>query len=161
MISERIGNVLNTQINKEFYSAYLYLSVAVFFNSISLFGFEHWCKDQAKEEISHGMKFFNFVLQNGGKIELKQITPPDITFKTTIDTFKIIYNHEKHISESINNIALLAEEENERLTGIFLNEFIIEQAEEEQTVNDILTKLRLYGDEKCFVYQLDKELLER
>jgi ferritin len=161
MISERINNVLNTQINKEFYSAYLYLSMGAFFHTGGLHGFANWCEVQAKEEVGHGMIIFNYINEVKGIIELLQINPPEINLKTPLDVFKAVLNHEKHITESINSIALIAEEENDTITRQFIDVFVAEQREEEDSVNAILDKLKLFGDSKSVLFEMDRELAKR
>ena len=161
MLSERINNALNTQINKEFFSAYLYLSMAHYFSDLGLDGFGHWCKKQAEEEVSHGMDIFTFLTELNCKIELTQITTPEANFKTPIDTVKEIVSHEKYITESIKSIAILAREENAFTTQNFLECMLKEQIEEEKTSYKIFTQLKLYGECKSAMYLLDKELAQK
>lgn len=161
MFSERINNALNTQINKEFYSAYLYLSMAHYFNENGLIGFGHWCKKQAAEEVNHGMMVFNFMTSMNGKIELVQIATPESIFHSPIETTKQILAHEKHITEVIRNIAIMAKEENAFSTQNFLEQMLKEQIEEEETAYNIYTKLKLYGECKSAMYLIDKELSQR
>lgn len=161
MISERINNALNTQVNKEFYSAYLYLSMANYFYGLGLSGFGHWCKKQAEEEVNHGMLVFNFMTSMNGKIELVQIATPESIFHSPIETVKQILSHEKHITEVIRNIAIMSKEENDFSTQHFLEKMLDEQIEEEETAYNIYTKLKLYGECKSALFMLDKELGQR
>ena len=161
MFSARINNALNTQINKEFYSAYLYLSMAHYFESNGLSGFSHWCKKQAKEEVQHGMNIFNFMTELNGKIELLQISAPESIFQSPLETAKEILTHEKQVTESIRNIAIMAKEENAFTTQNFLEKMLIEQIEEEESAYKIYTKMKLFGDSKSALYLIDKELAKR
>ncbi len=161
MLSERINNALNTQINKEFFSAYLYLSMAHYFHELSLDGFGHWCTKQAEEEVSHGMNIFNFLTDLNGKIELTQITTPDANFKSPIETIKEIVTHEKHITEALKSITIIAREENAFATQSFLEGMLREQVEEEKTSYKIYTQLKLFGECKSALYFIDKELGQR
>ncbi len=161
MLSERINNALNTQINKEFFSAYLYLSMSNYFNGLGLEGFGHWCKKQAEEEVSHGMDIFNFLTDLNGKIEFTQITTPESNFRNPIDTIKEIVSHEKYITETIKSITIMAKEENAFTTQNFLECMLQEQIEEEKTSYKIYTQLKLFGESKTAMYLLDKELAQR
>lgn len=161
MLSERINSALNTQINKEFYSAYLYLSMAHYFLEIGLSGFGHWCKKQAEEEINHGMKIFNFLTSLNGKIELMQISTPDNTFLSPLETTKQILMHEKQVTEAIRNITIMAKEENAFTAQHFLEGMLDEQIEEEETAYSVYTKLKLFGESKSAMYLIDDELSKR
>ena len=99
MISEKVQNVLNSQINKEFYSAYLYLAMSAFFDEIGLFGFSNWTKVQAREEIDHGMILFDYVIERDGSVNLDKIDAPDRSFENPIQVFDKILEHEKSVTE--------------------------------------------------------------
>ena len=160
-MNNKIAELLNDQINKEFYSAYLYLSMANYFLENGLSGFGHWCKLQATEEVEHGMCIFNFLTSLNGKIELVQISTPDSVFHSPIETVKQILAHEKHISEMLRNITIMAKEENAFTTQKFLENMLNEQIEEEETAYAIYTKMKLFGDSKSAMYLIDKELGQR
>ena len=102
MINEKVQNVLNAQINKEFYSAYLYLAMSAFFDEIGLFGFANWTKVQAREEMDHGMIIFNYIIERDGTVELSHIDSPDRDFIKPLQVFEKILEHEKYVTESIN-----------------------------------------------------------
>ena len=161
MLSERLNNALNLQINKEFYSAYLYLSIAHFFNEHGLSGFGHWCKKQANEEIEHGIMIFNFLTALNGKIEFNQINSPTHIFKSPIESIKEILNHEKYITESLKSVTIIANEENAFTTKCFLEKMLEEQIEEEATTYNIYSKLKLFGESKSALYHIDRELHSR
>ena len=111
MINEKIQNVLNAQINKEFYSAYLYLAMSAHFDEIGLSGFSNWTKIQAREEVDHGMILFDFIIERNGKIELSQIDIPEMNFGTPLEVFEKIYEHEKYVTSSRNCVASMSDEE--------------------------------------------------
>lgn len=158
MLSDRLNNALNLQINKEFYSGYLYLSISHYFQEHGLSGFANWCQKQAKEEVQHGMLIFNFLTRLNGKIEFSQINAPEHSFKTPIESMRDILSHEKYITESLKSIAVIAEEENAYTTKNFLIEMLKEQIEEEESAFNIYTKLKLFGECKSALYQINKEL---
>ena len=161
MISEKINEIINEQINKEFHSGYLYLSMSAYLREIGLFGFANWVKTQAKEEVEHGLKLFDYLIERNSFITLKQIKTPEFEFNGILPIFKKIYEHEQCITNAVMNIAKLAEDECDRTTLSFIDWFINEQIEEERTVQDIIKRLEIVGDDKTSLYLLDKELGER
>ena len=161
MVSEKINEVINEQINKEFYSGYLYLSMSAHLSELGLFGFASWLKIQAKEEVEHGLKLLDYLLERNSYVTLKQIRTPEFEFKGVLSVFQTLYEHECCITHSVMTIAKLAEEECDRKTLSFIDWFIEEQTEEEQHVNDIIKRLELFGEDKVALYLLDKELGKR
>jgi len=161
MLSEKINEILNEQINKEFYSGYLYLSMSAHMKELGLNGFASWLKHQAKEEVEHGLKIFDHLIDRNSFVTLKQIRTPEFEFQGIISVFNVIYEHEQCITRSIMSVAKLAEEECDRKTLTFIEWFIEEQVEEEQQVKDIIKRIELFGEEKSTLYLLDKELGER
>ncbi len=161
MINEKVENILNSQINKEFYSAYLYLAMSAYFDEIGLFGFSNWTKVQAKEEMDHGMILFDYIIERDGKVKLEQIDAPERDFHNPLQVFEKILDHEKFVTDSINCVASLSEDECDLATRHFINWYISEQVEEEANARDIITKLNMFGDEKASLYHLDKELGNR
>ena len=161
MISDAINNIINEQINKEFYSGYLYLSMSAYLRELGLFGFASWTKHQAKEEVEHGLKLFDYVIERNSFVTLKQIKTPEFEFNGIVSIFNHIYEHEKCITSSVMKIAKTAEEECDRTTLAFIDWFITEQIHEEQTVKDIIKRLELFGDDKTSLFLMDKELGER
>ena len=161
MISERINQIINEQINKEFYSGYLYLSMSANLNEIGLFGFASWLRIQAKEEVEHGLRFLDYLLERNSYITLKQIRTPEFEFQGIKSVFQKLYEEEKYITESVMQIAKLAEEECDRKTLSFIDWFIEEQTEEEQQVKDIIKRLEIFGEDKVALYLIDKELAQR
>jgi len=161
MVSEKINEIINEQINKEFYSGYLYLSMSSRLKELGLFGFAHWTRCQAKEEVEHGLKLLDYLLERNSFVTLKQIKTPEFEFNGVLSVFNIIYEHEKCITESVMKVAKLSEEECDRKTLAFIDWFIQEQVEEEQNVKDIIKRIELFGEDKSSLYLLDKELGER
>ena len=161
MVSERINQIINEQINKEFYSGYLYLSMSANLHELGLFGFASWLKLQAKEEVEHGLKLLDYLLERNSYITLKQIKTPEFEFNGVTSVFKTLYEHEKCITNAVMNIAKAAEEECDRKTLTFIDWFIEEQVEEEQQVKDIIKRLEFFGEENAALYLMDKELGER
>lgn len=161
MISEKIENILNEQINKEFYSAYLYLLMGAYFDEIGLKGFSNWCKVQAREEVDHGMILFDYIIERQGKVNLMQINAPENNLTSPLEIFEKIYEHEKYVTESINRVANMTDDECDLATRYFINWYISEQVEEEANVDDIIKKLKMFGDEKAALYHLDTELMTR
>ncbi len=161
MISVKINEILNEQINKEFFSGYLYLSMSAYMKELGLFGFSSWLKLQAKEEVEHGLKLFDYIIERNSFVTLKQIRTPEFEFQGVISVFNKIYEHEKCITDSVMKVAKAAEEESDRTTLSFIDWFINEQIEEEQNIKSIIKRLELFGDDKVALYLMDKELGER
>jgi ferritin len=158
MISKKMGDALNNHLNEELYSSYLYLSMAAHFEDKNLNGFAHWFKLQAKEEWEHGMKFYDFINQAGGKVTLKAIKTPKTNWKSIMEAFKDTLKHEKHITGLINKLVGQAMQAKDYATNNFLQWFVNEQVEEEATVEEIMNKLELIGDAKSGLFMLDREL---
>jgi len=161
MIKENILDALNKQINKEFYSAYLYLSMSTYAESIGLKGFAQWLKVQSQEELDHAMRIYNYVIERGGRVKLYAIEEPKNDWKSIIEVFEDGYKHEQFMTESINNLMDLAISEKDYATVNFLQWFVNEQVEEEASFSEILDKLKLIGDDKRGLFMLDKELGQR
>ena len=161
MISNTINEILNEQINKEFYSGYLYLSMSAHLKELGLNGFASWTKIQAKEEVEHGLKIFDYLINCNSFVTLKQIRTPEFEFQGILSIFNHIYEHEQCITRAVMTIAQKAEEENDRTTLNFMDWFISEQNEEEEAVKNIIKRLELFGEDKVALYLMDKELGER
>lgn len=158
MISAKMQKVLNTHLNEEFYSSYFYLSMAAYFEAKNLKGFANWMRIQANEEQMHGMKFFNFILQKGGKVTLAEIAAPKIEWKSIPEVFADTLKHEQKISGLINRLVEVALTEKDYATNTFLQWFLTEQVEEEANVEEIVQKIEMIGDNKSGLYMLDNEL---
>ena len=158
MLHEKIASLMNTQINKEMFSAYLYLDFANFFESKGLSGFASWYKIQAKEEMDHAMLFYQYLQNNNAKIKLEAIGAPDIKLVEFMDPLEEGLRHEEYVTSRINALMDVAEEERDRAALIFLNWYLKEQVEEEANVGGVLAQLEMIGDDKSGLFALDKEL---
>jgi ferritin len=158
MISIKMQKALNTHLNEEFYSSYLYLSMAAYFEAKNLKGLANWMRIQSTEEQMHGMKFFDFILQKGGKINLTQLGAPKIEWKSISEVFADTLKHEQKISGLINKLVEVAMAEKDFATNTFLQWFVTEQVEEESNVEEIIQKIDMIGEDKSGLYMLDNEL---
>ncbi|MBN1639437.1 MAG: ferritin [Ignavibacteriales bacterium] len=161
MISKKMEEALNKQLNAELFSSYLYLSMAAHFESIGFKGFASWMKLQSQEEYEHAMKFFNYILEVQSEVTLEKIDAPKKKWDSHLQIFEETLEHEKFITDSIKKIALLAKGEDDFATSNFLQWFINEQIEEENNAQDILDKLKFIGDGKQGILFLDRELGNR
>lgn len=161
MISDKVRDILNEQINKEFYSSYLYLSMSGYFSEIGLYGFSHWTKIQSKEEIDHGMILFEYIINRNSQVHLNQIATPLFDMSSPQTIFEQIYQHERAITSSIDKVATMTEGECDLATRNFIDCYLREQIEEEAEVSKIITKLKTFGSEKSALYLIDRELLKR
>jgi ferritin len=161
MINQKLEKALNEQINKEMYSAYLYMSMSAYSTNIGLNGFSNWFMVQYHEEMEHAMRIYNYINDHGGKVILKAIDEPPTTFKDPLDMFNKTLKHEKFVTKLINELMDLAISEKDHATQIFLQWFVTEQIEEEANDNEILDKLNLIGKQGNGIYLIDKELGQR
>lgn len=158
MISLKIQNAMNDQIKHETFSAYLYFAMAAYFHSKSLDGMAQWMKAQAQEEFAHGLRFFNHINDRGGRIELQALEKPQTEWESPLAAFKAALQHEEFITGKINDLAKLADEENDRPAGIMLQWFVTEQVEEEDSVSTVINMLELIGDSGHGILMADREL---
>ena len=161
MISERITELLNEQLNKEFYSGYLYLSMASYFHKFGLHGFTNWCTIQAQEEIDHGMIIFNYLNNCNSSFKFQSINAPTMDYKNPLEAMEFAYSHEKAITKSIDCLKSSADEFNDRITSLFMDWYIQEQFEEEHQLRLILNQLKFCVDNKIILMLLDNKLSER
>ena len=160
-MDKKVSTLLNDQINKEFYSAYLYLDMANFYSRKGLDGFANWYEIQAKEEQDHAMLMYQYLHNNDIPVTLKAIAKPDKTFETLMDPLKAGLEHEKYVTSLINNIYTAAHDTNDYRTIQFLDWFVKEQGEEEKNAMDLITKMELFGDDARSLYMLNSELSAR
>jgi len=161
MISKTIETALNKQINREFYSEFLYLSMAAYFETISLKGFARWMRVQAKEEHAHALKIYEFVIIRGGRVTLETIDAPKTKWATAGKVFEESFAHEQKVTGFINGLVDLAVKENDHATFEFLQWFVKEQVEEEANVSDILSQINIVGDIVGHLFYLDHHLGKR
>ena len=161
MLKERIQKALNEQINAEQYSALLYLSMSSWFEDKGLPGFANWMYVQYQEELTHANKFFKFVNDRSGKVELMGIEQMPVKFESVLDVVEKTLEHEQKITAMIDNLVNIAVEERDHASQSFLQWFVDEQVEEEANVTDILDSLKLTGGKGNGMYMLDRELRQR
>ena len=160
-MNERVSKLLNEQINKEFYSAYLYLDIANFYTKKGLDGFANWYEIQAKEEQDHAMLMYRYLHNNGEQVTLEAIAKPDRTFETLMDPLRAGLEHEQYVTSLINAIYEVAQEVKDFRTTQFLDWFVKEQGEEEKNSMDQITRMELFGDDARSLYMLNSELAAR
>lgn len=160
-MNNEVYKVLNEQINKELYSAYLYLSMSAYFSDLGLLGFANWMRVQFQEEQAHGMLIYDFVLNRGEKVLLTAIDAPKTSWNSPLEVMEEVLKHEEYVTSLINNIVAVAENHKDRATMSYMNWFVDEQVEEESNSHDIISKLKLIGEDKSALYLLDKDLQAR
>ena len=161
MISKVMQTAINEQINKELFSSYLYLSMASYFADKNLSGFAAWLLVQVDEERLHGMKFYDYLVDRGGRVELKAIAVPRSEWKSSLEAFKEVQSHEAAVTASINALYELALMEKDYPTQVLLQWFITEQVEEEMNAAEIVQQLELIDAHGTAVLMLDKQLAKR
>ncbi len=161
MLSKKIENAINKQINAELWSAYLYLSMSAHFESINLGGFANWMRVQAQEELGHAMKFYHHVIERRGRVTVTAIAAPSISWKSPLNAFEDAFKHEQKVTGMINDLANMAVGEKDHATANMLQWFIDEQVEEESSADAIVQKLKMIGTNTGGLYMLDRELAQR
>ena len=161
MLNAKVRELLNDQINKEFYSAYLYLDFSNYYERAGLDGFANWYRVQAQEERDHAMLFYDYLQNNDALVELKGIAAPDKVFSDNMGPLKAALEHEQYVTSLIDAIYAEAYEVKDFRTMEFLNWFIKEQGEEETNARDMITKMELFGNDPKSLYMLNSELLTR
>lgn len=161
MISQKLQDAINYQINRELYSEYYYLSMASYFNSVGLNGFENFFLVQVEEERFHAMKMYNFLNERGARVKLQAIEAPKTDFNSPLEVFQLAYEHEQLVSKLINDLMDLAIKENDHAAKNHLDWFVEEQVEEEASMDGILNKLKLINGEGHGLLMLDAELGQR
>ena len=157
-MDKKVAELLNDQINKELYSAYLYLDMANFYSDKGLDGFANWYEIQAKEEQDHAMLIYQYLHNNNEKVTLEAVAKPDKTYSELIDPLRAGLAHEQYVTSLIYNIYAAAQEVKDFRTTQFLDWFIKEQGEEEKNSSDQITKMELFGDDARSLYMLNEEL---
>lgn len=161
MLSEKLEKSLNDQITFEFYSSYTYLAMSAFCESCDLSGFANFFRIQAKEELDHAMKLYDYVFKKGGKVVLGEIEQPKKEYDSMVDVFETGLSHERIVTNRIYDITDIATEEREHATISFLKWFIDEQVEEENNFNSLLKKVKRCENNSAALYMLDDELANR
>lgn len=161
MISKKMVQALNKQLNNEIYSAYLYLAMSSYTTYTGLRGAANWFMVQYQEEMVHAMKFYNYVLSQGQHAQLEAIAVPPAEYGTLLSMFEQTLKHEQFITKCINDLMDLAIKEKDHATQIFLQWFVTEQIEEEGNDNDIISQLKLVGDSPQGLMMVDREMAAR
>lgn len=158
MLSPKLQEALNKQINEEFFSSYLYLAMAAYMEESNMDGCAHWMRMQAQEEHMHGLKLFDYMTERGGRVELQAIAEPQKEWTSVLAVFEATLAHEQHISSCIATLADLAIKEKDHATNNVMQWFVTEQVEEEANVDKILNQMKLMGDKGPGLFMLDREL---
>lgn len=161
MLNQKMLAALNGQMNNEFYSAYLYLSMAAACVAMGLKGAANWFTVQFQEEMLHFRKFYDYILSQGGAVTLAAVKAPPAAYKSLLDMFEQTLRHEQFITKCINDLADLALQEKDHASAAVLQWFVTEQVEEEANDNDVLARLRLVGSDGNGLFILDKDLATR
>jgi len=161
MIKKPLENALNEQINAEFHSAYIYLSMSSYFLSVGLGGYANWMRVQYQEELAHATRFFDYVNERGGRVKLSPIQEVQVDFTGIVDAFQKTLEHEQVVTGMIDHLMDLAIQESDHATKSFLQWFIDEQVEEEANVEQILNNLKLINGEGQGLLMMDREMQTR
>jgi ferritin len=161
MLSKNMLTEMNDQIKHEMYSSYLYLSMSAHFEAQNLPGFARWMRVQAQEELEHALKFFDYMVDRGGKVTLQALAQPPAEYGTPQAIFEQVLEHEQFVTARINTLYALAVKESDFATQVFLNWFVTEQIEEEKNATGILETLKLIGDKSTAIYQIDRHVGKR
>lgn len=160
-INQKMQAAINEQINAEFYSAYLYLSMSAYFERLNLPGFAKWLRIQFEEEQGHALKFYDYVLERGGEVELKAIAKPPSSWESPLAAFKEVLKHEQHVTELINQLYEAALAEKDYPSQVLLQWYITEQVEEEDNAAQVVAMLERLEAHQAAIYQLDHRLGKR
>ncbi|MBX7256944.1 MAG: ferritin [Candidatus Hydrogenedentes bacterium] len=158
MISSKLEKALNKHLNLELYSAYVYAGMAAHFETKSLPGFAHWMTIQVGEETAHAQKFYRYIIDIGGKVELDAIAKPPSDYDSVVAVFEDTVKHEVNVTKSIYKLVDLALSESHHATASFLQWFVTEQVEEEAVANDILQRVKMVAKSPEGLFLMDREL---
>jgi ferritin len=163
MIKNNVRDAINSQMNREFFSSYLYLAMAGYFESMNLKGFSRWMQVQAQEEHAHGMKFYGYLVDQGARVSIAAIEAPQSEWANPLAAFEHALGHEQKVTARIHDLMELAMSEMDHATAGFLQWFVSEQIEEEANATEIVFKMTLASAEKgaVLLYLLDHELGKR
>ncbi len=161
MLSDKMQDALNDQINFELYSSYIYFSMSAYFESLNLAGMSGWMRVQAMEELTHVKRFFSFINDRGGRVKMKEIGAPAAEWDSPLAAFEVALAHERIVSGRINKLVDLARSESDHAADTFLQWFVAEQVEEESSVDEVVQKLKLVGNDGAGLFMIDQELVGR
>ena len=157
-LGEKLEQAINDQIQAEIYSAYLYLAMSAYCEDISMPGYAHWLRVQSEEEIEHAMKFFHYVNERGGRVILQPIQQPEAEFDSPLDVAKQTYEHEQKVTSLIHDLYALAVEEKDYAAQVFLQWYIDEQVEEEDSATRLVEMFEMVKDSPNGLFMLDQKL---
>jgi ferritin len=161
MLSKTMEDALNKQINAELFSAYLYLSMSAYLEEANLPGAATWMRAQSDEENAHAMAFYDFIVRRGGRVKLDAIEKPKDSWKSLLEVFEDTLEHEQKVTKMIHDLVDLSHKENDHPSASFLQKFVDEQVEEEDTANEMLDRAKLVGENPGGLYMFDRELGSR
>lgn len=161
MLTEKMSNAINEQINREMYSGYLYMAMSSYSNTLGLKGFANWFMAQYHEEMMHAMKMYEYLHSHGAPVRLFKIDEPPAVFESVLDMFEKTLAHEQSVTRWINELMDLAIAEKDYATQIFLQWYVTEQVEEEENDNEIIDQLKMIGESKHGLMMIDRELGQR
>jgi ferritin len=161
MLTDKMLDGLNEQINYELYSAYIYYSMSAYCQSLDLVGMASWFKVQALEELFHVSKFFDYICDRGSRVKLQEVKGPRVEWDSPLGAFSDALKHEQSVSKRIHDLVTLAQSEKDRSTESFLQWFVAEQVEEEATVSQIVGQLKIAGSEGPGLFFMDQQLGQR
>jgi ferritin len=161
MLNKKVEKAMNDQLQKELQSAYVYLGMSAYCEAISLPGFASWLRHQFDEEQMHAFRFYNFIIDRDGQVDLRQLDPAPTTYKSTLDVFRTALAHEKAVTEAINELYDLVATEKDFASQAWLDWFATEQVEEEKIVGQIVDDLERIGDDGNGLFLLDQKLASR
>ena len=160
-MNDDVRSAINDQINREFFAGYLYLAMAAHFDVEALDGFARWMRLQAKEELGHALRLYDYLLERGARVELQAIEAPPLKFGAPLSIAEQALEHEREVSKSINRIYALAHEKGDYATQVQLQWFVTEQVEEEHSAETMVERLRMAGDNRAALLILDREVATR
>ncbi len=161
MLSPKLQDALNKQINEEYYSSYLYTAMVAYLEDLNLDGCAHWMKMQAEEEHQHALKLFDYVVERGARVELLAVKAPPKEWESPLAAFKAALEHEQYMTRNINALADMAQSEKDHATNNLLQWYVTEQVEEEATVDGIVRKMEMIGSTGHGLFMIDRELKAR
>lgn len=161
MLDKEMEDAINKQLNAELYSAYLYLSMGAYFEANDLSGFANWMRVQAQEERDHAMKFYDYLVTRGARVTLTEIEAPPTEWESAIAVFDHVYRHEQMVTGLINKLVDLAISLSDHATNNFLQWYVAEQVEEEESASTVLQKVKLSEEDSRALFMIDQELATR
>ncbi|HNR63655.1 MAG TPA: ferritin [Thermotogota bacterium] len=161
MLNPKMEMELNKQINEELYSAYLYQSMAAYFAASNLKGFAKWMDVQASEEVKHARKFYDFIIDRMGKVVLEAIEKPPVEWDSPLAAMEAAFKHEQHVTGRIHFLVDLAREVKDKSAEVMLDWFVMEQVEEEASVDEYVQMLKMFGDKPQGIMMVNHEMGER